>query len=544
VQVAALRATLGGRVLVSVGDPHDDEDWKRAVAADSERAGFTVVSSSTLAESVRTARSLGIDQLTRVYSAGRLVPQETLARLINAHSETGAVATVLRPTIRYTVRSLYPVADVVDVRRCSDWWIRRRRFSVRINQLLSKAIHSPTLKPVLRRLAVRLHLRDLLLPVMRKAVTSDAYLEVFRGRDRPGRFGIDRSILSANDSAVVEYGGELEDLERFLVDGVDRFVPMAETIYVISSKMCNLKCVMCPIWAPQYEHTSDYYENKAVMSPEIFEQVARTAATAGSAIKIGMVEEVLLNPHIVDFVRRAKELGVPLVQITTNATLLKREKAEALVRAGLDVLTVSLDAATAETYKRIRGADFHKVTRNVERLLEIKRLLRSRTPEVHLVMINQEPASGEIDDFIERWRHKVSSVTVNKLTLVKDGIDVLKDRLMYESVGERVPCCSAWREMVVLPEGEVITCCEAGLQLSRSGAFAMGRVGESSLSRIWASEPYARFRRNLLRERFDEHNPHCAGCEYWINTEAVATQHKENGLVVIETPWETHYKEA
>jgi radical SAM protein with 4Fe4S-binding SPASM domain len=541
-QVHELRAALDGPVLVSVEDP--ESAWARDLKAASDREGFIVVSVASLAQSVVTARSRGIERLTRVYSAGISVPAEALKRLGNAHAEQGNIVTVFRPTIPHAVRSLFPVADVVDVRRCTSGWVRRRALRYRFTQAFSKALHSTTLKPVLRAIAVRFRLRELALLTIRKTVRSDAYLDVFKGRGLPKRFGMESFVLMAKDKQIADYAGDPADLERFLVEFVEKFIPLAETIYVISSKTCNLKCVMCPIWAPQYEHTSDYYDNKAVMPPGVFDKVAGAAASAGSAIKIGMVEEPLLNPHIVDFVRRAKELGVPLVQITTNATLLKRERAEALIRAGLDVLTVSLDAATAETYKRIRGADFEKVTANINGLLEMKKALGSRTPEVHLVMIDQEPARHEIDAFISTWRHKVSSVTVNKLTVVKDGIDVLKDRGMYESVVERVPCYSPWREMVVLPEGEVITCCESGLQLSRSGAFSMGALSEASLAEIWAGRSYSQFRRNLLRGKFDEHNPHCASCEYWINTEAVATQRSKNGLVVIETPWETHYKEA
>src|SRR6201993_883850 len=51
---------------------------------------------------------------------------------------------------------------------------------------------------------------------------------------------------------------------------------------------------------------------------------------------------------------------------TPNGTLLNEKNGRALIDAGLDELRVSLDAATAKSYKAIRGKDFFaRILRNV-----------------------------------------------------------------------------------------------------------------------------------------------------------------------------------
>jgi MoaA/NifB/PqqE/SkfB family radical SAM enzyme len=65
-------------------------------------------------------------------------------------------------------------------------------------------------------------------------------------------------------------------------------------------------------------------------------------------------------------VRRAKALGGE-VEMITNGTLLTREISNELVKAGLDMLWVSLDGATPESYTDIRlGAALPKVIANMK----------------------------------------------------------------------------------------------------------------------------------------------------------------------------------
>jgi len=75
--------------------------------------------------------------------------------------------------------------------------------------------------------------------------------------------------------------------------------------------------------------------------------------------------EPLSHPNIVDMVVEAKALGAP-VELITNATLLTPQLSRELVRAGLDMLWVSLDGATPESYADIRlGAALPQVLENL-----------------------------------------------------------------------------------------------------------------------------------------------------------------------------------
>ena len=64
--------------------------------------------------------------------------------------------------------------------------------------------------------------------------------------------------------------------------------------------------------------------------------------------------EPTLNPHLIDFVKHASDLGMKCM-VVTNAGLLTTEKIHQLADARLSSLIISIDAANQETHEKNRG---------------------------------------------------------------------------------------------------------------------------------------------------------------------------------------------
>lgn len=88
------------------------------------------------------------------------------------------------------------------------------------------------------------------------------------------------------------------------------------------------------------------------------------------------------------------------VQFNSNGLLLTEDRSRELVRKGLKMIDISLDAATPETYRKVRRSDLGLVVRNIERLSEIKRELRARHPVIKLNMTLMKENAGEIAAFV------------------------------------------------------------------------------------------------------------------------------------------------
>ncbi len=91
------------------------------------------------------------------------------------------------------------------------------------------------------------------------------------------------------------------------------------------------------------------------LSPKIFEKLRPSFANLETLILNG-VGEPLLNPHLEDFIRMARRdvPGECSIGFQSNALLLTPGRASNLVRAGLDLVCLSLDAVSPETFRKVR----------------------------------------------------------------------------------------------------------------------------------------------------------------------------------------------
>jgi MoaA/NifB/PqqE/SkfB family radical SAM enzyme len=90
----------------------------------------------------------------------------------------------------------------------------------------------------------------------------------------------------------------------------------------------------------------------------------------------GGLGEPLVHPDIVEMVALAKTLGAT-VELITNGTILTKPLSKQLIEAGLDMLWVSLDGATPESYADVRlGAALPEVLSNLAGFQEARVGLR------------------------------------------------------------------------------------------------------------------------------------------------------------------------
>ena len=84
---------------------------------------------------------------------------------------------------------------------------------------------------------------------------------------------------------------------------------------------------------------------------------------------------------------KIKALGAR-VELITNGTLLTEKKTRQLVDAGLDMLWVSIDGATPETYADVRiGAELPQIIANLRRLAKMRKGGHFPQPEIGIAFV-------------------------------------------------------------------------------------------------------------------------------------------------------------
>jgi MoaA/NifB/PqqE/SkfB family radical SAM enzyme len=135
--------------------------------------------------------------------------------------------------------------------------------------------------------------------------------------------------------------------------------PKILTINVTES--CDAACRYCHWWR---------VKSKNEPIGQLLHAVDEAAALGVRAIRISGGEP-MLREDLTRLVAQIRKHG--LISMVCTAAKCDRAALEALVDAGLDVLSVSLDTIEPEVFRRIRGYAVEPVLRNVRALAELRR---------------------------------------------------------------------------------------------------------------------------------------------------------------------------
>jgi MoaA/NifB/PqqE/SkfB family radical SAM enzyme len=327
---------------------------------------------------------------------------------------------------------------------------------------------------------------------------------------------------------------------RDLIEKVDYFYPAPRGIHVVLLNKCNAACIMCPYFSPKYTpyHKSDFFKGEVkLMDEKIFRKVASYAGKYKVALQFGEVEEPLMHHQFPKFVEIAKKEGVPYTYVSTNGILLDERKSEALIKAGIDILKISINSTSEEGYTKIFGRNFkQRVYKNLENFLKMS---RGTNIEVGASFIIQPPVENEKDDFIRIMKSMgVDWVTIYRLVEhnLEDGSISFQE--VYNR-NERYTCSQPWVVSVVFPDGEVSICCKAMTDIGWHGIVEMGNINKQSFEEIWSGREYSQLRREQIDNDFKKFKL-CINCQGWSSTTYYKKNH--NGyLIVYNESTEIHY---
>ncbi len=214
------------------------------------------------------------------------------------------------------------------------------------------------------------------------------------------------------------------------------------------------------------------------------------------------------------------------IGIYTNGMLIDDEKAHRLMDCGLTELNISIDAATPDTYRKVRrGGKLDTLHENIKRLLRVRQETRARFPLIGLnyVMLNEN--EGELVPFVEQaaewgvdfvncityagydWGFKNKRSPENykrELAAARKRMDELNvrcksfpdDDISWSDPSRPFACQFFWGENFrVTYKGDItLGCCTPFKE-----TYRYGNVLEEPFSEIWNNEFYRKNREMALR---------------------------------------------
>jgi len=288
---------------------------------------------------------------------------------------------------------------------------------------------------------------------------------------------------------------------------------------------CNLNCKACT--------RLKYLQHFQHLSLEKFEQIV--AQIHPLKISLSGAGEPFMNPDLFEMIRLAKSMGCSM-NTTTNCTLLTPEICVQIVKSGLDLVKISIDGATRDTYQQSRREDrFEQVIEGIRSLTNAKKQHGSATPFIRFNYVIFKENYHELAEAVKLAASLgVNAIYFQPLDLIgiEERFDDLVGELAYEDLAREIRraldinqshsvntnlrilarnlplywkkyqletshhdprrCILPWFSTYITLEGTVHPCCSCSQPQT-----IMGNIFEMPFNAIWNGTKYQQFRQAI-----------------------------------------------
>ncbi|GAB6037203.1 radical SAM protein [Fundidesulfovibrio butyratiphilus] len=298
-----------------------------------------------------------------------------------------------------------------------------------------------------------------------------------------------RSVHDRDDAAYREYRRQWEENPRTFTVG-----DFPIHLDLEASSRCNLRCTFCdklPLLGP--EHLGD-------MDFDLYRLMVDEGAEKGlKSLKLSYRGEPLLNRRLADMVAHAKRRGLLDVYFNTNAMLLTESTAKALIDAGLDRISVSVEGTDPVAFERERiGAKFEVIVRNLARLADLRARAGTTHPRIRVQTVRLPGLDfEEYARFWSPYADETASVDYKDVVDRKTGVHA-----------PHFACPQLWQRMTVEFDGQILGCNNDDFR-----KLSPGRAGQTSLEQAW-KHPLLENARALHRQGLSHRVEACDGCPW------------------------------
>jgi len=291
--------------------------------------------------------------------------------------------------------------------------------------------------------------------------------------------------------------------------------PAPRSVKIEISPRCNYRCGFCALRTREVQPKWD-------MDFGLFKRITCEMRDAGvEEIGVFYLGESFMNPRLlVDCIRYLKhELAIPYVFLTSNASMAFPEAVEECMKAGLDSLKWSVNAADEKQFETIMGVAgkiFYNALEHIRSAWQTRQDTRYKTG----LYASSIQYDGEQQTKMEQLLAQQVLPYVDKhywLPLYSMGAFATQreEQLGYRptagnqgrigALREPLPCWSAFTEGHATAEGKLSACC-----FDAKATWTMGDLNNVSFMEAWNSASFVKLRSAHLNR--DVRGTVCESC--------------------------------
>jgi len=268
-------------------------------------------------------------------------------------------------------------------------------------------------------------------------------------------------------------------------------------------------------------------------------KIIKEASDMGIRSVILIGGEPFLEPRLFELVSFANDCGMTGVTVVTNGTLISGEVLDNIFEFQLGFLSISIDAASEETFAKIRGEKvLGKIIENIDAINKKKERREVSSPQIvsvctvmdqnleelmdvielckrlKIAQVIFQPVVGDNTDqtrvdfsscvFIPQSRYEVLDKAIDKLIDYKlssnENFDFIANSIGHMRLikkyfrgqlkPQEIPCYSGYNRIQIVQEGKIYFCVN---QDKNEATF--GDVDRDSLKDLWFSQQARSFRK-------------------------------------------------
>ncbi|MHB8067016.1 MAG: radical SAM/SPASM domain-containing protein [Desulfobaccales bacterium] len=267
---------------------------------------------------------------------------------------------------------------------------------------------------------------------------------------------------------------------------------------------CNLRCSMC-----DHQNVKKFRKIQ-LMDLKLYQRLIDEIARENPGARVWEIffGDPFMCRDMAARIRYAKERGLKDVVLNSNGVLMTPRRARAVIEAGLDAMYVGIDAATEETYNRIRvGGDFSKAVAQTLGYRDLLLKYGTDRQKLFVQFVVSELNESEVESFTAFWTR--AGVNVKIRPKVSWAGLVEANNLQANAALERRPCYWLMQTINICADGEVALCA-----VDVHCRVKCGNAREHTIKELWHAQ-LQEYRRLHKEGRFDDLPEMCRECPDW-----------------------------
>lgn len=272
-----------------------------------------------------------------------------------------------------------------------------------------------------------------------------------------------------------------------------------EQIDIEVTSACDADCIMCP--------RKKMSRDSGAMKFELFQKIVDQAVELGvPKLTLNGYGEISILKEYEKYLGYIREKSRAIkIAINSNGMRMNEKMIDSYLRHEVDVVNVTIDGATAETFEAIRKQlSLEQVEGNVRKLIEERNRRKMKKPLVSIFMIVMPQNEHEVDAFLKKWTGVADQVGLYGVNPRAGGIDIKAQE--YDN-WQTTPCYLLWSQMPILSDGSQGMCCD-----DWNAEVGMGNANDTSIQELWQTQARTRFQRIHLGGG-NASMPLCAACK-------------------------------